>query len=168
MEKLDLRARTCCFTGHRVLPEHELPMIRARTERVICSLIQEKEVRFFGVGGAVGYDTLAAEVLFQLRETYYPHIKVILVVPFDGFTRSWTEEQRIRYNKLLKRYGKVVCTATRANRDAYLSRNRHLVDCSAYCVSYCTDSSGGTAYTLAYARQRQVEICNVAGEKVLP
>ena len=85
MGKLDLRARTCCFTGHRVLPEHELPMIRARTERVICSLIQEKEVRFFGVGGAVGYDTLAAEVLFQLRETHYPHIKVLNIALPDAY-----------------------------------------------------------------------------------
>ena len=164
MGRIDLRAKTCCFTGHRVLPKRDIPDIRVRTERVVCSLIQEKQACFFGVGGAVGYDVLAAEVLFRLRETCYPHIKVILVFPFDGFTRSWTEEQRIRYNNLLRKYDKVVCVAAHANRNAYLDRNRHLVDGSAYCVSYCTDSHSGTAYTLDYARRCQVEIFNVAQE----
>ena len=164
MGKMDLREKTCCFSGHRVLPEQELTVIRARTERVVSSLVEEKQACFFGVGGAMGYDTLAAEVLFQLRETRYPHIKVILVLPFDGFTRSWTEEQRSCYNNLFKKYDKVVCAAIHTGRDAYLSRNRHLVDHSAYCVSYCTDSHSGTSYTLAYAKRRQVKIFNVAGE----
>lgn len=40
-------------------------------------------VCFFGVGGAIGYDMLAARVLFRLKETGFPNIKVILVYPFD-------------------------------------------------------------------------------------
>jgi uncharacterized phage-like protein YoqJ len=162
MRDEEKRKRTCCFTGHRILPDPYLESIKKRTEAEICELVLEKNVRYFAVGGAIGYDTLAAESLFWLRESQFPHIKVILVYPFDGFTREWTTEQRIRYNALLRKYDKVVCADIRANREAYLFRNRCLVDGSAYCISYCTRSFGGTAYTIRYARKSGVQIRNVA------
>lgn len=162
MEKKKLRGMTCCFTGHRALPNEQIGEIETRTEAVVCTLIKEKQVCYFGVGGAAGYDTLAAELLFRLRKTRYPHIKIILVVPFDGFTRGWTEEQRVHYNQFLGHYNKVVCAAACAGREAYLARNRRLVDASAYCVGYCTDRYSGTAYTMEYARYQKVKVYNVA------
>ena len=107
------------------------------------------------------YDTLAAKVLFQLREREYPHIKIILVYPFKGFTNRWTAVQQAEYERLLPQYNKVVCVSDRASREAYLARDRHLVDNSAYCISYCTRESGGTAYTVRYAKRRGVEVRNV-------
>ena len=114
------------------------------------------------LGGAIGYDTLAAKILFRLRETDFPQIKVILVYPFEGFTSRWSDEQRAEYARLLPQYDKAVCVAQRASREAYLERDRHLVDGSAYCIAYCTRNSGGTAYTLRYAMDKGVEIYNVA------
>ena len=157
----DLRQRTCCFTGHRAIPEKELPGILERTEQTVRRLI-ERGVVFFGVGGAIGYDTEAAKLLFRLRTTDYPQIKVILVYPFEGFTSRWSDEQREEYTRLLPQYDKAVCVAQRASREAYLKRDRHLVDGSAYCIACCTRDSGGTAYTLRYAMDKGVEIYNVA------
>ena len=158
---VDLRQRTCCFTGHRVIPEKDLPGILERTERAVRRLI-EHGVVFFGVGGAIGYDTEAAKLLFCLRTTDYPQIKVILVYPFEGFTSRWSDEQRAEYARLLPQYDKAVCVAQRASREAYLTRDRHLVNGSAYCIAYCTRDSGGTAYTLRYAQQEGLKIYNVA------
>ena len=157
----DLRQRTCCFTGHREIREKDLPGILERTEQVVRRLI-EKDVAFFGVGGAVGYDTEAAKLLFRLRATDYQHIKVILVYPFEGFTGRWSDAQRAEYSRLLPRYDKTVCVAQRASREAYLERDRHLVDSSAYCITYCTHNSGGTAYTVRYAHQQGVTVFNTA------
>lgn len=157
----DLRQRTCCFTGHREIREEDLPAILKRTEQVVRRLI-EKGVAFFGVGGAVGYDTEAAKLLCRLRATDYPHIKVILVYPFEGFTDRWSDAQRAEYARLLPRYDKTVCVAQRASREAYLERDRHLVDGSAYCIAYCTRNSGGTAYTVRYAHQQGVPVYNTA------
>ena len=157
----DLRQRTCCFTGHRAIPEQDRPGILERTERAVRRLI-EKGVAFFGVGGAVGYDTEAAKLLCRLRATDYPHIKVILVYPFEGFTGRWSGEQRAEYARLLPQYDKAVCVAQRASREAYLERDRHLVDSSAYCIAYCTRNSGGTAYTVRYAHQQGVTVFNTA------
>lgn len=158
MTKLE---KTCCFTGHRDLPINQIKDIEAITASEIRTLIRDSGVCYFGVGGAIGFDTLAARVLFQIRETEYKHIKVILVYPFDGFTSRWTPAQQAEHNRLLPQYDKVVCVADRPSREAYLARDRHLVDNSAYCISYCTRQSGGTAYTVKYARQRGIEVRNV-------
>ena len=158
----DLKQKTCCFTGHREISEKDLPGILRRTEQAVRRLI-EQGVVFFGVGGAIGYDTEAAKLLFRLRTTDYPQIKVILVYPFEGFTSRWNDGQRAEYAaRLLPQYDKTVCVAQRASREAYLERDRHLVDGSAYCIAYCTRNSGGTAYTLRYARQEGLKIYNVA------
>lgn len=157
----DLRQRTCCFTGHRIIPEKDLPGILEETKNVVRRLI-EHGVMFFGVGGAIGYDTEAAKLLFRLKTAGYPQIKVILVYPFEGFTSRWSNAQQIEYARLLPQYDKVVCVAQRASKEAYLARNRHLVDGSAYCIAYCTHSSGGTAYTVQYALKKGLSVYNMA------
>lgn len=100
--------------------------------------------------------------MFKLRSKEYPCIKVILVYPFDGYTSRWTQEQKEVYRQLLPFYNKKVCVADRASRGAYLQRNRHLVDHSSYCISYCTRDSGGTAYTVKYAHSKGLTIINTA------
>ena len=99
----DLRQRTCCFTGHREIPVKDLPGILERTEQAVRQLI-EQGVVFFGVGGAIGYDTEAAKLLFRLSATDYPQIKVILVYPFEGFTSRWSDEQRAEYGRHINYY----------------------------------------------------------------
>ena len=43
-------------------------------------------------------------------------------------------------------------------------RNRHLVDHSGTCICYLTRSTGGTAYTVDYARKKGLRIINVAND----
>ena len=62
---------------------------------------------------------------------------------------------------MLPKYDKVVCVSSAANRGAYLARDRHLVDGAAYCITYCTRNSGGTAYTVRYAKERGLKIRNI-------
>ena len=81
----DKRAVTCCFTGHRKLPTGQYQMIADRLEQTIIRLI-EKGVLYFGAGGALGFDTLAALTVLRLRKQY-PQIKLILVLPCRDQTR---------------------------------------------------------------------------------
>lgn len=74
-----MREQTCCFTGHRQLPPGERAEIANRLERVLAALY-ERGVRYYGVGGALGFDTLAAQTVIRLRESY-PGMKLILVLP---------------------------------------------------------------------------------------
>lgn len=161
MKAVELRKKTCCFTGHRDIPMGKTQEIAERTANEIRRLIVNYGVRFFGAGGAIGYDTLVAKVLFQLKEKEFPNIKVILVYPFDGFTDRWSPAQKSEYVRLLSRYDKVVCVCDRPSREAYLMRDRYLVDGSAYCIAYCTRDYDGTAYTVRYAQQQGLEVRNI-------
>lgn len=158
---MDMKKMTCCFSGHRDIPPSEKQQIILKSRKYIRDLVNNG-VKYFGVGGALGYDTLAAQILFQLRSEELHHIKIILVYPFDGFTNRWTQEQQAVYAELLSQYDKIVCVADRPGKEAYLQRNRHLVNFSSYCVAYCTRSYGGTAYTLNYAKSQGVSVLNTA------
>lgn len=161
MAEHTLKEKTCCFTGHRNVPGGEEFEIIKRLDASVKELIG-KGVKYFGVGGAIGFDTLVADYLFCLRDVMKFDIKVILVCPFEGFTSRWSEEQRERFDILLPQYDKVVYKEKFASTEAYLSRNRHLVDHSAYCIAYCTRDFGGTAYTVRYAIKNAVPVFNIA------
>lgn len=89
---MDKRTQTCCFTGHRHLPAGEEEAIWQRVQEHLIPLL-EQGVRYFGVGGALGFDTLVAEKLLELRGQY-PQIRVILVLPFHGYQSLWTAPSR--------------------------------------------------------------------------
>ena len=74
-----MRSQTCCFTGHRVIPNSEIEQLTNRLSLEIINLIK-RGYRYFGSGGALGFDMLAAEVVLSLKATY-PHINLILVLP---------------------------------------------------------------------------------------
>ena len=107
---MDKRAQTCCFTGHRHLPAGEEETIWQRVQEHLISLL-EQGVRYFGVGGALGFDTLVAEKLLDLRRQY-PQIRVILVLPFRGYQSRWTAAQQARAARIESRVDKVSTAAT--------------------------------------------------------
>jgi len=45
-------------------------------------------------------------------------------------------------------------------------RNRYMVDHSCTCICYLTETTGGTAYTVKYAREKGLHIFNIAKEKM--
>ena len=157
---VDKKMETCCFTGHRDIPPGLIPSLTEVVKGQIKALFSQGVI-YYGVGGAVGFDTLAAEVLFELR-VEHPQIKVILVYPFNGFDSRWQEGQRTRYRALLPKYDKRVCVSQTPGREAYLMRDRHLVDCSAHCIAFCSRSYGGTAYTMRYAKKNGRQVYNLA------
>ena len=155
----DARENTCCFTGHRCLSPKLLLPLRSAVKSAVRGLVSEGII-YYGVGGAVGFDTLAAETLFELRKEY-PQIRVILVYPCEGFYLRWPTAEQKRYQMLLPLYDKTVGISNVPSREAYLARNRHLVDHSAQCIAYCGCNYGGTAYTLRYAQKKNCQIQNL-------
>lgn len=158
----DMRAKTACFTGHRTIRPDHLDIVKARTEVEIRRLILKEDIRYWGCGGALGMDCLAASILMRLRDTEFPHIKVILVAPFPGYTSRWTDEQKATYEQMLPLYDKRVFVSQIGSREAYLKRDRHLVDNSSIVIAYKTRESGGTAYTVRYAEHQNIPVINIA------
>ena len=156
------REETCCFPGHRKIPEEEREQLARRLEATVEELIRAG-VRYFGAGGALGFDTLAAQTILKLR-TQYSQVKLILVLPCETQTRGWPEEDVRIYEEIKKAADKVRYTSVEYTRGCMHKRNRHLVDHSGVCVAYLTESRGGTAYTVDYARKNGVPVINL-GEK---
>ena len=77
-------------------------------------------------------------------------------------TRGWRPEDIAEYERIKAQADKVVYTAQQYTRGCMHKRNRHLVDNSSVCVCYLNRESGGTAYTVRYARERGLEIINLA------
>ena len=160
MEIAKKRMQTCCFTGHRHLPPEEQAEIANRLERVISALYQ-KGIRYYGAGGALGFDALAARTVIRLRENC-PGMKLILVLPCLTQTRGWRLEDVTEHERIKGQADKVVYMAQQYTPGCMHKRNRHLVDHSGVCVCYLTKESGGTAYTVNYAKRHGVEIINIA------
>lgn len=163
-----MKERTCCFTGHRLINRSDFDSIKAEVKKAVIALIN-KGVIFFGAGGALGFDTIAAESVLELKESF-PQIKLILVLPCKNQTRGWSDYDVKRYKDILRRADKVVYVSEHYYDGCMQKRNRHLVDNSGYCICYLKRNSGGTAYTVNYAIKNGLTVYNVAkkyGEPVI-
>lgn len=159
---MDLRAKTCCFTGHRNLSHEEKLKVAVRLREIIEEQIKAGIV-FYGAGGARGFDTLAAQTVLKMKKEY-PQLRLILVLPCEDQTRGWRSEDIAVYEDIKRRSDKVVYASREYTPDCMHKRNRHLVDHCGTCICYLTRSTGGTAYTVDYARKKGLRIINVAKE----
>ena len=161
-----MRKQTCCFTGHRRIPEGEREQLAIRLEQTVEALIQSG-IRYFGAGGAMGFDTMAAQVVLKLRKIH-PHIKLILVLPCENQTCGWPEDAVRTYEEIKAAANKTKYTSVNYTPGCMHVRNRHLVDNSGICVAYLTEKKGGTAYTVDYAKKQGVPVINLGQQDVWP
>ena len=163
-EGMTQEEQTCCLTGHRVIPPGEESKIMVRARNILLRLIREKNVRYFGVGGAVGFDMLITEYLLNLKAHKENQLKIISVLPWPGWreTEDWTDVLRMREDRILTRCDKVVYVRPEYEKNVFLLRDRKLVEGSAYCVSYCNRPRTGTAYTVRYALDHGVKVFNAS------
>ncbi len=155
-----MKEKTCCFTGHRKIPPEQYNIIARYVEKEIIKSI-ENGYLYFGTGGALGFDTLAAQTVLMLKK-YYPQIKLILVLPCRNQAKCWQKEDICEYERIKNLSDKIVYTSERYYNGCMFKRNRHLIDNSSLCICYLTKLNGGTAYTVDYALKTGVQIVNIA------
>ena len=154
--------KSCCFTGHRVIPYAELPALKARLEGAVRQLIEEKKILNFIAGGALGFDTLAAECVLSLKKDY-PDIRLLLALPCPEQAARWKKEDIARYERILLASDKHIYISPSYTPACMHERNRFLVDHSRYCIAYLqSPAQGGTAYTYAYAEKKGLHCVNLA------
>ena len=148
-----------CFTGHRELPAEEIADIRTRLRESVKELIR-RGVYEFRAGGALGFDTLAALTVLELKEEY-PEIRLALLLPCRDQDRGWSRENRLRYREIIERADEVQVLAEHYYRGCMHVRNKALVDGSDYCIAFLRGMSGGTKATVAYAEKQNTQIINL-------
>lgn len=155
------RETSCCFTGHRRIPEQEMLWLRRRLREEILNLAQAG-VETFLAGGALGFDTIAAQEVLRMRAMGLPTLKLVLALPYMNQEAQWSQRDAAVYRALLRQADDVVYTSQEYHRGCLFQRNRYLVDHSAYCVCYLVQERGGTAYTAQYAREQGLAVRNLA------
>ena len=157
-----MKANTCCFTGHRNIRKDEEDIIRAKIREQVLILMQHG-ISAFMVGGAVGFDMLAAEVLLDLREQEGKELRLVSVLPYPEWRAGWSEKDKDREDRILERSDEITFMDSEIIRRTYLDRDRKMVDHSSVCIAYCNRRNGGTAYTVRYALKNNLPVINLAG-----
>lgn len=154
------KEKSCCFTGHRLIPDDRYYRIMFLLRQTVEQKIKEGYT-IFCAGGALGFDTMAALTVISLKRIY-PYIQLHLYLPFRKQAEKWSREDRDRYMQIMDSSDKVVYLSDEYTPFCMNRRNRALVDKAGYCIAYCTQTSGGTAYTIGYAMDNDVEVENIA------
>ena len=155
----------CCFTGHRVIAQTHMTELCAALDETLRELY-DKGVRRFRAGGAMGFDTVAALRVLVLKKRGAEDARLDLILPCRDQTARWPAPAVRDYNFILARADSVVYVSEHYTAGCMHDRNRALVNGSDYCVTYCLENRGGTAYTVAYALKAGVTLINL-GERFL-
>ncbi len=161
----DNKRISCCFTGHRELAAEERQKLLPRLKSTVLHLIS-LGVKEFHSGAAIGFDTLAASVVYDVSREH-PDVRLVLEIPYETQALKWKSEHK-RYYEFIKSKANEINVHSENPKNyeqavkALLKRNRILVDKSFYCVCYLNKGCGGTAYTVDYAKLHDLNIINLA------
>lgn len=147
--------KTCCVTGHRDIPLHQQQTIRSRLEQEVERAIADGYICFLS-GFAEGIDLMFAKIIAD-KCRMYPYIRLEAVLPYRG-----------RYTRLMKTADTRAlldsCTAVQvvsetSHSGVYHQRNRYMVERSSRVIAvYDGRETGGTVYTVQYARRQEKDV----------
>ena len=145
--------KVCAFTGHRNLAgtdfdEHLL-------ERVVADLVKTGTSRFL-CGMAVGFDMKAAQAVLALKNRY--DIQLVACLPCANQSERFSAKNKRLYEEILSRCDEVCVLESEYVSGCMFRRDRYLVDNCDILVCFLRKSSGGTYYTVRYARNQNKKI----------
>lgn len=128
--------------------------IKKAMMRQFRRLYSKKGVRRFYIGGALGVNLWAGELLLKLKEEPgYEDMELIVVLPFPGHDTKWDIRSRKRLEHLVQNSKEHLTVGTGDCRESYIALNRYLIDHADYLVAVSernvaaeTDSFQVTAY----------------------
>ena len=134
----------------------------ARLNETLTDLIENGATDFYA-GGALGWDSIAAEAVLKLREMY-PRIKLHLVLPCspEEQTYKWNDIQKVEYYNILKTADAVEYTSKHYYDGCMKVRNARLVELADCCVCYYDNRSrSGTGQTVRMAEKAGRTVINM-------
>ncbi len=141
---------TCCFFGHRTIPETETLRIKLTT--VIEALITDHHVDTFLFGSKSRFNDLCLEIVTEIKEKHRHIQRVYVRAEYPYIDERYTDY-------LLKTYEstyypeRIRC----AGRASYVERNYEMIDRSRFCIVYYdeqnipTTRKSGTKVALDHA-----------------
>ncbi len=156
----EITTYVCCFTGHREIDPTHIEPLSALLDRTLSTLIGSG-VLTYRTGGAVGFDTMAALKVLERKELD-KRIRLELFLPCRDQMAGWADFNQTAYRYILERADSVTVLYDKYRKGCMFERNRAMVRGSHFCIGYCTEAAGGSAYTLRFARSQSCRIINLA------
>lgn len=150
-----MKENSCAFSGHRLLGDD---FDRQLLERVTEGLMKRGVLTFY-CGMAKGFDLAAAETVLKFRDRY--GAKLVACIPYEGQPERFSSSDRERYLNILEYCDEKVVFSKNYNRCCMHARDRHMAENCGVLVCYLRKKSGGTFYTVNYARTLGVKIIEV-------
>lgn len=125
-------------------------------------LYRKRGVRRFYIGGAIGVNLWAGELLLKLKEEPgYEDLELVVILPFPGHDAKWDVRSRKRLEYLIQHSTEHLTAGTEDCRESYISQNRYLVDHAQYLVAVSgehREQETGSFQVTAYAQEKGLEI----------
>lgn len=132
----------------------------AMKERLKARLIQafDDGYKVVMTGMALGYDTIVAEMVLQLKK-FYPKVKLFGALPCENQDALWRDNQKVRYKKILKQLDGTRCICKEyTGAECMLERNYFMVDSCSMLIALYDGKPGGTQKTVNYAKAKGVKV----------
>ncbi len=124
--------------------------------------LYERGFRRFLCGGAVGFDTVAASCVLELRESR-PDARLILALPCEDQAFHWTPGERSLYRDIREKADRAIVLSDHYYNGCMMVRNRFMAYHASFCVAYWLGTaSGGTASTVRLALRKGMPVLNIA------
>lgn len=149
------RSQTCFFSGHRNLPGgRKREIIEAVAEDSIRNAYR-RGVRRFLCGGALGFDTLAAQLVLYWKSRAWKDAQLHLILPHRGQELRWSPANQMKYQEILEEADHVEFLQEDYTPGCMFRRNRAMVDRSSQGIFYYDGrQGGGAAWTYRYFLSR--------------
>ena len=155
---------TCSFTGHRVIPHAHKAALTELLDRGI-SYAYKEGCRTFCLGGALGFDTLAAERVIAFRLSH-ADVSLSLILPCKDQAGKWDGADVTRYREILLAADSVEYIAEYYTDSCMRERNQALVDRADMVIGYVGRARSGAAQTMRMAQRRGIPFYNLYPDTV--
>ena len=148
-----IKQNVCCFSGHRNLKSYDFD--QALLDRVVLDLIKMGTTEFL-CGMAYGFDLAAARTVLMYKNDY--EIKLTACLPCANQSDTFSQANKLQYKIILDACDEVITLSPYYYNGCMLERDRYMVDNSDILVCFLRKNSGGTFYTVNYARKQNKKI----------
>ena len=161
---------SCAITGHRPTrfkfkynEKHTLcKKIKKAMLDVFRILHDESGVVCYYVGGALGVDMWAAELLLSLcKQPGYEDIELRVVLPFENYYSGWDEQSKKRLLTIIRNASSCTVVGKEAGAISYKKRNYYMVDNADFLIAVYDNNRkirSGTGQTVNYALKKKRSI----------